>query len=79
MEFYNIAQKIKNLRKEANLTQEELAKKAGISRQTLAKLEKGNIDKISLLTFIKILEQLNYEIDIKEKEPFYYFDAKSIL
>jgi len=79
MEFYNIAQKIKNLRKEANLTQEELAKKAGISRQTLAKLEKGNIDKISLLTFIKILEQLNYEIDIKEKEPFYYFDASSIM
>jgi len=79
MEFYKIAQKIKNLRKEANLTQEELAKKAGISRQTLAKLEKGDIDKVSLLTFIKILEQLNYEIDIKEQEPFYYFDAKSVL
>ncbi|WP_369792111.1 helix-turn-helix domain-containing protein [Lebetimonas sp. JH292] len=38
---------IKKLRKEKNLSQEELAKKANISRATLSKLENGNLTKIS--------------------------------
>jgi len=78
MEFYEIAKYLKESRKEKKLTQSELAKQAGITRQTLSKLENGSIDKISLQLFIKILNSLDLEIHISEKKPFYYFDPKSI-
>jgi HTH-type transcriptional regulator/antitoxin HipB len=61
---------IKKLRKEKNLSQEELAKKANISRATLSKLENGNLTKISVVTLDKILGILGYTIDIKPKNPF---------
>ena len=75
MEFYKIGEKIKELRKEKGLTQEQLASNCGTTRQTLSKLEKGNIDKLSLQLFIKVLDTLEYELEIEEKKPFYYFDA----
>ena len=78
MQFFNIGSTIKEYRKSNNLTQQELASKVGITRQTLSKLEKGEIPKISLATFIKILDTLNLELEISEKKPFYYFDSKSI-
>jgi len=78
MEFYKIGEKIKELRKAKGLTQEQLASNCGTTRQTLSKLEKGEIDKISLQLFIKILEVLEYELEIEEKKPFYYFDASKL-
>ena len=78
MEFYKIGKKIKELRKERGLTQEALASNCGTTRQTLSKLEKGNIDKVSLQLFIKVLEALEYELEIEEKKPFYYFDASKL-
>jgi len=78
MEFYNIATRIKEIRKAKKLTQTEVAQKVGITRQTLAKLEKGEIGKVSLLAFIKILDVLEYELEIEEKKPFYYFDADAV-
>ena len=65
-----IGKKIRLLRKEKNLTQEELAKKSNISRITLSKLENGNLTKISIATFDKILSNLGYTIEIKPKNPF---------
>ena len=79
MQFFNIGSTIKEYRKSNNLTQQELASKVGITRQTLSKLEKGEIPKISLATFIKILDTLNLELEIIEKKPFYYFDANNLL
>lgn len=73
-----ISGKIQALRKAKKLLQDHLAKQVGISRQTLSKLEKGEIGKVSLQVFIKILEALDYEILIEEKKPFYYFDPKSV-
>jgi len=78
MEFYEIAKSIKDTRKEKKMTQDILAKKVGITRQTLSKLENGSLDKVSLQLFIKILDGLELELDIAEKKPFYYFDAKSL-
>jgi len=78
MQFFNIGSKIKEYRKNKNLTQQELAQEVGITRQTLSKLEKGEISKISLGTFIKILEALDLELEIIEKRPFYYFDPSTI-
>jgi len=78
MEFYEIAQSVKKLRKEKKLTQTELSKKVGISRQTLSKLENGFIGKVSLQVFIKLLDELNHELEMVEKKPFYYFDLDEI-
>ena len=78
MEFYEIAERVKTARKEKKLSQDVLAKQVGITRQTLSKLEKGLIDKVSLQLFVKILEVLDMELKIEEKKPFYYFDPKSV-
>ena len=75
MYFYDIGNITKKYRKDSNLTQQELVSKVGITRQTLSKLEKGEIPKISLATFIKILDTLNLELEISEKKPFFYFDV----
>ena len=78
MEFYEIGHTIKKLRKDKKLTQAMLASEVGITRQTVSKLEKGNIDKISLQVFIKLLDALGYELNIVETPPFYYFNADSL-
>ena len=78
MEFYEIADKIKNIRKEKKLSQSALAEKVGVSRQTLSKLESGELGKISLQVFIKVLEVLEQQMHIEEQKPFYYFDPKSV-
>ena len=78
MEFYEIGKQIKTLRKEKKLSQSLLADQIGITRQTLSKLENGEIGKVSLQVFIKILDALNQELHIEEKKPFYYFDPKSV-
>jgi len=46
------------------------AKRAGISRNTLSKLENGYIANISIVTFEKVLNILGYQIDIKQNNPF---------
>jgi transcriptional regulator with XRE-family HTH domain len=61
---------VKKLRKERNLTQEMLAKKANISRATLSKLENGNIAQVSIVTLNDILNHLGYELDMKALNPF---------
>ena len=78
MQFFEIGEKIKEYRKLNKLTQDDLAKKVGITRQTLSKLEKGEIPKISLATFIKILDALKLELEITEQKPTYYFDPQSL-
>ncbi len=78
MEFYEIGQQIREIRKEKKLSQSKLAEQVGITRQTLSKLEKGQTGKISLQVFIKILEGLDQELHLEEKKPFYYFDPKSV-
>ena len=50
--------KIKEFRKELNMSQEELANKAGISRATLSKLESGRIVDVSTNTLSKIADAL---------------------
>ena len=50
MKLYEIGQKIKVLREEKKLTQEELANICGISRVTLGKVEKGELGNTSVKT-----------------------------
>lgn len=70
MILFELSEKIKTLRKEKNIFQEKLAKKSGISRATLSKLENGSLTKVSIVTLDRILGVLGFTIDIKPKNPF---------
>ena len=70
MNLLELGDSVKKLRKERGVTQEILAKKAGISRATLSKLENGHIAQVSIVTLNDILNHLGYELDIKVLNPF---------
>ncbi|WP_418187351.1 helix-turn-helix domain-containing protein [Aliarcobacter lanthieri] len=70
MKLYEIGQKIRSLREEKNLTQEELANICGISRVTLGKVEKGELGNTSVKTLDLILDSLGFEIEFKTKQTF---------
>lgn len=56
---------LKRIREQANITQEELAKKSGISRYIISKLENGedvNITKKTMIAIANALERTVTEI-----------------
>ena len=63
MQLHELGSKIKALRKEKKLTQEQLSKLCGISRVTLGKLERGEVSSVSIKTLDLMLSALSYEID----------------
>ena len=65
-EFDLICKYIK-LRNESNISQSELARRVGVARSTVARMER-NLHSISLGTFIKLLEAINYKLEIVKKE-----------
>ena len=65
-EFDLICKYIK-LRNESNISQSELARRVGIARSTIARMER-NLNSISLYNFIKILDAMNYKLEIIKKE-----------
>ena len=65
-EFDLICKYIK-LRNESNISQSELARKVGVARSTIARMER-NLHSISLGTFTKLLEAMNYKLEIVKKE-----------
>ncbi len=58
-----LSQNIKKLRKKHKLSQEELAKKAGITYSTLIKIESGANDNPTIKTLKRIADALNVTID----------------
>ena len=65
-EFDLICEYIK-LRNESNISQSELARRVGIAKSTAARMER-NLHSISLGTFTKLLEAMNYELQIVKRE-----------
>ena len=81
-----IADKIKYLRKENNMTQEDLANKLNASRQTISKWETNtaipdadNIVAISKLFNITTDELLNYKIETMKKKKQFILDMAVLL
>ncbi len=63
-QMFIISEMLKEARKEANLTQEQLAEKAGTKKSYISKLENGK-GNIQLSTLIRIFEQgLNRRIGL---------------
>ncbi|MCH6201079.1 helix-turn-helix domain-containing protein [Aquiflexum sp. LQ15W] len=63
-QMFIISEMLKDARKEANLTQEQLAEKAGTKKSYISKLENGK-GNIQLSTLIRIFEQgLNKRIGL---------------
>ena len=67
MKLFDIGKKVRVLRKEQGMTQEELAKIADISRVTLGKLERGQMGAVSIRTLDVILHSLNHELSISQR------------
>lgn len=61
--FTNIGEKIKKIRNDQNLTQEELAQKAEISYITLVKIEQGKVENPTMKTLQKIAKALAVSLD----------------
>ncbi len=65
---FTLAQEIIELRKKNNLTQKELAEKAGTSQPAIARLESGNYHNVSLAFIRRVAKALGAvpEIHIKK-------------
>jgi transcriptional regulator with XRE-family HTH domain len=70
LKLFDIGAKIRQLRKDKGITQEALAKVAGISRVTLGKLERGQVGAVSIKSLDLILNELGYEIEFQPKDEF---------
>ena len=60
MDYYEIGQRIRRIRKAHKLSQEELAEKVGISTTHMSHIETGNT-KLSLPVFVDIAEALDVQ------------------
>jgi FMN phosphatase YigB (HAD superfamily) len=64
MEEKGLGRRIGEARRKANLTQQELCQKTGLSYSTLAKIERGAIKSPSIFTIQQIAEALGQSIDV---------------
>lgn len=74
MDFYELTNELKRLRKNKKISQETMARDLHISRATLSNFESGNSSDIGLKKVIDMLEYLGFEFQIKEKSPFPTFE-----
>ena len=60
----DIAERVKEGRRELGMTQGELAKQAGVSRPTIARIEGGRAEHVSLGTVERVLNATNWDLAI---------------
>ena len=58
-----MGEKIRSRRETLNMTQEELAAKSGVSRQTISAIENGTRDNIMTVTLAAIARALDTTVD----------------
>jgi transcriptional regulator with XRE-family HTH domain len=59
-----IAEQLKRAREEAGLTQQELAFRAGLNRQTVGRMEKLVNGDMSVSALVRLLEAAGYELKV---------------
>jgi len=62
---FSILESVIKTRKEAGLSQEELARRIGTKQPALSRLEKGGFEKANIETLRRIAHALNYELVVK--------------
>jgi len=62
---FSILEGVLRARKEAGLTQEELAKRIGTKQPALSRLEKGGFEKANIETLRRIANALDYKLTVK--------------
>jgi len=70
MDNIEIGKLIRKARKERKITQEELAKRSGLSRATIVSIEKGRIGSLSFASLLSVLRIVGYDINIEKFNPF---------
>lgn len=65
----DIAERVRMGRTERGLTQEELAKEAGVSRPTIARIEAGRAGSVSLDAIQRVLNAANWDLSLSRGVP----------
>ena len=65
---YELKLKLANLRKENNISQNELKKKTGLTQQSISRIETNKDVSPTLNTLIKYLDVLGYDIDFRQRK-----------
>ncbi|MCF7688753.1 MAG: helix-turn-helix domain-containing protein [Cephaloticoccus sp.] len=69
MDFVESGSVIRKARRQAGLTQADLAKRLGMSRTTLSQVETGVISELGIRKFAQICNRLGLEIKIGPRHP----------
>lgn len=62
--LFEMAEQLKEARKQAGLSQAELAQRAGVSRTTLARMETLARGDMSVSLLLKLLEAAGYDVNV---------------
>jgi len=63
--LFEIGKQIRQVRKNRNITQAELAKALGMSRTTIGQIENGTVKEIGVRKLIRVLEFLELELRVR--------------
>ncbi|MCU7281891.1 helix-turn-helix domain-containing protein [Pseudomonas peradeniyensis] len=62
--LYDVAEMLKTVRREAKLSQDALASRAGVSRSTVARMETLAKGDMSVLALVRLLEAAGYDLKL---------------
>lgn len=62
--LFNVAEMLKTARHEAGLSQDELARRAGVARSTVARMETLAKGDMSVSVLIRLLEAAGYDLKL---------------
>ncbi|WP_373000940.1 helix-turn-helix transcriptional regulator [Sulfurimonas sp.] len=74
MDFKEFGEYLSLLRKQNNISQEQMAKDLRISRATISSFENGRASDVGFKKVLQIVEYLGFELNVKEKSPFPTFE-----
>ena len=69
MNFAEAGTSIREARKKTKVTQGELARRLGMSRATISKIENGTIEEIGIRKFAQLCDRLGLEISVRPRRP----------